>query len=216
MNNFENYGYMVYTFKHRQAVKFVRDQLFPEGNAERLPFREVTEERVRFHDLDKQFLYTIIPKKKASLYHKITASHHMGEHKKDAAYDDMIEAILDYESAGYTKPDKPLNAFDTISNADWITPELKERLLDVCRVLGIDHSYRNTPDDPIWIEYEKTCKPVTMENIICEIYDYLTHEKHNVLNNIRDIYSCKYLTPELIENIIDMEIKRIREGVILF
>ena len=41
--------------------------------------------------------------------------------------------VLDWESARYTKPDKPLNAYDTLYK---YYPEMKEKIRDVMKFSG--------------------------------------------------------------------------------
>jgi hypothetical protein len=59
------------------------------------------------HDLDKLIMYIVgFPKKLAHNIHVATAPHHVrnGKIKKP------LQAIIDWECARFTKPDKPLNA----------------------------------------------------------------------------------------------------------
>jgi hypothetical protein len=142
--------------------------------------------RVMWHDVDKMVLYTLMDKKEASAIHKRLSRHHMyGENisinrKEDL---DIMEAILDYECSGFTKVDKPMNAYDTITKimpGRGLPPELQGRMLDIMDVMGIrKESYQNTPDDPEWQEFLKTCNEPTEQNITIEIYDYLSTVKGN-------------------------------------
>lgn len=61
------------------------------------------------HDLDKVILYPILGKKLTHNLHRFWSGHHL--HNGDIK--NKIEAAFDWESARYTKPDKPLDAFDT-------------------------------------------------------------------------------------------------------
>ena len=69
-------------------------------------------EQVRYHDLDKLFMYLFYNKKDVSKTHRNLNRHHDNDLEK--TYLDYIEMVLDWESARYTKPDKPLNAYDTL------------------------------------------------------------------------------------------------------
>ena len=62
-----------------------------------------------FHDLDKVFLYPILGKKFTHNLHRFWSGHHL----HNGNIKNKIEAAFDWESARYTKPDKPLDAFDT-------------------------------------------------------------------------------------------------------
>ena len=68
-----------------------------------------------FHDLDKLFMYIFlgfIGIKKISNIHRKYVKHHLSLGKRFTS-DNVLEAVLDWESARFTKPDKPLNAWNT-------------------------------------------------------------------------------------------------------
>lgn len=44
--------------------------------------------------------------------------------------------VIDWECARYTKPDKPLNAYDTLYH---LYPQLESKILPILKELGIDH-----------------------------------------------------------------------------
>ena len=50
-----------------------------------------------------------------------------------------LEIIIDWECARYTKPDKPLNAYETLLK---YYPEVTDEVLPILEGLGLD-SYRN-------------------------------------------------------------------------
>ena len=129
--------------------------------------------RANVHDMDKLILYQFIDKKEASSYHKENASHHM-TNNIPKTYFDKLEAVLDYESAGYTKPDKPLNAFDTINKfkKENILPELIcNELLDICKEYNINSSYSVTKDEE-GMKYLSKFEKVSEEEIFDEILIY--------------------------------------------
>ena len=85
-----------YTSKHKIAFLKMEKQLLGKNT-----FRSY------LHDLDKLIMYIVgFPKKLAHNIHVATAPHHVrnGKIKKP------IQAIIDWECARFTKPDKPLNA----------------------------------------------------------------------------------------------------------
>lgn len=105
-----NEKYLGYTFQHRRAFLFVVNKLIKDPVD-----KAIMLQRAKWHDLDKAFLYTLIDKKTASAYHRRMAPHHMEQQNKmDKNRYDIMEAVLDFECAGYTKSDKPLNAYDTV------------------------------------------------------------------------------------------------------
>lgn len=101
-----NQRYIDYTFAHRLAFRFVVETILEDPED-----YEVMVARAEAHDLDKVLLYTLVPKEEASYYHRRTSPHHPQENNnvfKDRY--DLLEAVIDFECAGYTKANKPLNA----------------------------------------------------------------------------------------------------------
>lgn len=81
--------------------------------AHRKAFRKIEKEllgyntfRSLFHDLDKVFLY----------HHTVKAK----------TRNDYIQMVIDWECARYTKPDKPLNARQTLYK---FYPEIEDKIL---------------------------------------------------------------------------------------
>ena len=90
----ERFDCVVYTLRHRKALNELAKNFgysFP------------------FHDLDKVILYPILGKKLTHSLHRKFSGHHY--HNGDIK--NKVEAMFDWECARYTKPDKPLDAFDT-------------------------------------------------------------------------------------------------------
>lgn len=161
-----NKQYLQYTFLHRQALIFVIEKCIKD---------EVTKarllERAKWHDLDKAFLYTKISKKMASAYHRTHSAHHDDKvNTMPKTHDDLLEAVMDYECAGYTKADKPLNAYDTLMTYDF---NHKDEMLSILHDLGIDHSYQNTPNDAEWQEFQKSMPEITDEHIMSRIHEWV-------------------------------------------
>lgn len=158
-----NKKYLEYTFMHRKAFLFVVNKLIKNPVD-----KDIMLIRAKWHDLDKAFLYTLIDKKTASAYHRRTAPHHMeplNETPKDKY--DIMEAVFDFECAGYTKEDKPLNAYDTIRKYSYTHTN---EMMKVIRELGIAESYRNTPHDPEWLTFLEQQPKITYENMQRDIY----------------------------------------------
>lgn len=125
-----NREYIDYTYKHRKVVKLLAEKYFG-GNEDLLA-------QVELHDLDKLFTYLFYDKKVASKLHREQNPHHANEVEKTDL--DYIEMVLDWESARYTKPDKPLNAYDTLYA---YYPEMEEVILPILQEMGIAET--NTP-----------------------------------------------------------------------
>ena len=132
-----NANWMRYTWKHRRAVeyvvkKYVHDEIM----------REHMLKRAQVHDMDKILMYLFNDAKEAQLMHVSTQAHHL-ENNLPKSYEDLMETVLDYESAPYTKPDKPLNAYDFVLflfEHGYLDEKLCEKLFLVMHDLGIDHS----------------------------------------------------------------------------
>lgn len=160
-----NTDFMKYTYMHRKAFEFTVMKMIKNLETRRLLLL-----RARKHDLDKQMLYTLIGKKESSAWHRANSSHHM-ENDIQKNYYDMVEAVIDYECAGYTKPDKSRNAYDTVIE---LKPAHSDELMQIIRQLGAAEHYRNTPQDEDWIKYCQTIPEPTDENMMDEIYWYIT------------------------------------------
>lgn len=104
-----------YTLKHRKAFRKVGKQL--------LGYNTI---RSLFHDLDKVFL----DYKQVHNWHR----HHSRHHLRARTHNDYVQMAIDWECARLTKPDKPLNARETLEK---IHPELKEKMISVLMELGL-------------------------------------------------------------------------------
>lgn len=86
-----------------------------------------------FHDWEKPFLYLcpwITDEKKIQKMHRTFSPHHVGC-KKTAKIEHLTEMYIDWDCAAITKPDKPLNAFETLVH---FYPDFIDTLLPVCLV----------------------------------------------------------------------------------
>ena len=94
--------------------------------------------RLLLHDTEKLVLYTMMNTRKAHDLHRMNSVHHHEVFSADtaaASMDSYTEAVLDYECARYTKPDKPLNAYATIKRYyadDFMAQEPILELLGIC------------------------------------------------------------------------------------
>jgi len=82
------------------------------------------------------------------------------ENEIEKNYIDYIEMILDWESARYTKPDKPLNAYDTL---DKYYPNMEHEILPILKEFEIDKP--NLPMEKDVLEYANSLKNISMEDI---------------------------------------------------
>ena len=118
----ENIEAIKYTKEHRKAFRKIEKELLGHNTWRSL-----------IHDIDKVILYNIWPHKKVKNFHRNTARHHI-ESKTKKTRADYIEMIIDWECARFTKPDKPLNAYDTLYK--WY-PELEKEILPILEEFDI-------------------------------------------------------------------------------
>lgn len=162
----KNLEYLKYTYLHRRAFVYTVNKLITD-----IELKKELLKRAEVHDMDKMISYLFREKKQSSELHKKTANHHM-ENNLTKSYYDFVEAVIDYECAGYTKADKPLNAYDTIKK---YSPQHSDELLNVCEKLGIKYSYLNNIElDEKAQEFIYTNIDVTEEDILKEILNYAT------------------------------------------
>ena len=74
--------------------------------------------------------------------------------------------VLDWESARYTKPDKPLNAYETLTR---FYPTMLGEILPILREMGINKA--GLPMDPEILKLAEELDAVTEEDIIKELKD---------------------------------------------
>lgn len=110
MKNIES---IKYTLAHRKAFRVIEKEL--------LGYNTI---RSLFHDLDKVLLYPFFDRKKVHNFHR----KYMRHHSKARTYNDFVQMVIDWECARYTKPDKPLNARETLYA---YYPELKDKILPI-------------------------------------------------------------------------------------
>lgn len=120
MIKIKNIDRIKYTLAHRKAFRKVEKELLGYNT-----FRSL------FHDLDKVFLYALFEYKKVHNFHRKYTRHHSIKARTHA---DFVQMVVDWECARYTKPDKPLNARDTLYA---FYPELEDKVLPVLLELGL-------------------------------------------------------------------------------
>ena len=112
-----------YTLKHKKAFLEVERKL--RGNNTISGY---------LHDLDKPFLYLCpwLDLKEVQTIHRNNSKHHV-KNNLNKTKDDLLDTIIDWECARLTKPDKPLNAYQTLMKfypeyEDTFLPLIKEYL----------------------------------------------------------------------------------------
>ena len=122
-NRKNNLKAIKYTKEHRVAFKKVEKELLGKNTL-----------RAYIHDLDKVILYNFLPFQKVKNFHRKTARHHDNKIKKTK--NDYVEMIIDWECARFTKPDKQLNAYDTLYK---FYPHLEKDILPILREFKLDY-----------------------------------------------------------------------------
>ena len=99
----KRYDHIVYTLKHKIAFLQTEKQIRGKNTL-----------RGYLHDLDKPFLYLALwlDMKEVQKIHRSHNKHHV-KNNLIKTKDDLIDTIIDWECARITKPDKPLNAYQT-------------------------------------------------------------------------------------------------------
>lgn len=126
-NIYRSWKHIPYTWKHYRAFVALE--------------RELTGKvKHRFHDWDKLMMYIFLPwlgTERISAIHKDHSAHHPkgsdGSYKP-LGHIDFYEAVIDWECAAATKPDKPLNARETMER---YYPELRKIVEHVLYEYGL-------------------------------------------------------------------------------
>lgn len=118
---FKDFCYrMQYTWKHKVAFLKIEHELLGHNTLSGY-----------LHDLDKILLWypvaLVLHKdtKWCHNHHRRFSKHHV-ENKSKKTRKDYINMIIDWECARYTKPDKPLNAYETMQK---FYPELQHVIM---------------------------------------------------------------------------------------
>lgn len=176
----KNLKWCIYTYKHRRAFEYcVRRYIHDPA------LREEMLRRAAVHDMDKMIMYLFMDRKDAQDLHIHTKPHHL-ENDLPRTFEDYVETVIDYECAPYTKPDKPLNAYDfTHLLIDWklIDEQTGNKLFSIMEELGIANS-TTYADDEEGKKYISSMEDVTEEMIYEEILTYVNENPDNELNMI--------------------------------
>ena len=181
-----NLEWLVYTYRHRRAFEYcvkkrVRDP----------QLRQKMLLRARVHDMDKMVMYLFMDQRKAQRLHMQTQPHHL-ENDLLRTHEDLVEAVIDYECAPYTKPDKPLNAYDFVMklmDMSLLDDETGARLIDIMKELDIART-GTIAGDAEGLAYCAAIGPVTEAMVLEEILCYIDENRDNALDlalNHRDV-----------------------------
>lgn len=176
----KNLKWCIYTYRHRKAFEYCVRRYIHEP-----VLREEMLRRAAVHDMDKMVMYLFMDQKEAQEMHVDTQPHHL-ENDLPRTYEDYVETVIDYECAPYTKPDKPLNAYDftdLLMDRKVLDEETGNRLISIMEELGIANSTTYI-DDEEGQKYISSLEDVTEEMIYEEILTYINEHPDNALNRI--------------------------------
>jgi hypothetical protein len=144
---------MRYTYLHRQAIFTLAEKL----GIDATPYLT--------HDTEKYFMYLWLEEDVTRECHRILNRHH--DYDKGVAIDreTLLEMMLDWESARFSKPDKPRNAYDTLYK--WMPVEMHEPMAALLKEYNL---YYPTNEAGITTEeYKKQSEAITPAMIAAEI-----------------------------------------------
>lgn len=121
----DNLNLLKYTYLHRREV-------YRLGNELRV--KESLLDSLWMHDIDKMIIYLFRDKKDTQQIHRVLNRHH---NRNETDKEILVEMLLDWESETFTKPDKPLNAYDTMKK---YYPDMESKMLPIMEELGLNHS----------------------------------------------------------------------------
>ena len=147
-----------YTHLHRQTI-------FNLGDTLGIPARSIYKD----HDLNKVVMY-IAGALRASEAHRLISEHHNRNTKDEKV---LTEMLLDWESARFTKPDKPLNAYDTLHK---YYKDMEARMMPILKKYSLDKPTNYS--EAITVEqFNEMKKRVDINDIIRDVENYIRQEK---------------------------------------
>lgn len=162
--------HFIYTLQHKKALLMVYTELF-----QVIPD---VDSRLYYHDSDKLWMYTFLSEvKKASKLHRAYSIHHVENWRTDSI-EDRLEAMLDYECARITKPDKPLNACRTVKE---LKPAAREDLEPILRTYGLWSEKNVDFSFELYNYYSDVIEKRILDNFIM-VYEDLNVNYHTLLN----------------------------------
>lgn len=98
-------------------------------------FYHVWKPKFLLHDMEKPWMRIFMDEKKVSIWHREHSRHHVEYGKKHGLNKvNWTEMVIDFECARQTKPDKPLNARQTMNK---FYPEYRDFLEPILEKLGL-------------------------------------------------------------------------------
>lgn len=148
-----NLDKILYTYKHRKIVYYL---------GKKYSNNKALLKQLEDHDLDKMFMLLFYDKDIVKEVHRKTSRHHDNDLEKSKL--DYMEMVLDWESARYSKPDKPLNAYDTLN---MFYSHLENEILPILKEFNICEA--NTPMEEDVVNYVNILGEVSEDDIKKEL-----------------------------------------------
>lgn len=111
-----------YSWKHRKAFLKLEKEILGKNTL-----------RGYLHDVDKIILYHFFPTEFVHTCHQWWSRHH---ERRAKTHTDFVQMIIDWECARFTKPDKPLDAYDTLYK---FYPHMENKILPILKELNLSH-----------------------------------------------------------------------------
>ena len=111
-----------YSLEHRKAFLALEKKLLGKNTI-----------RGYLHDVDKIILYHFLPTEFVHTCHQWWSKHH---ERRAKTHNDFVQMVIDWECARFTKPDKPLDAYDTLYK---FYPHMDDKILPILKELNIAH-----------------------------------------------------------------------------
>ncbi len=166
-----NIGKIKYSIIHNIAINML---------AKKRKMKEDFLEQIKYHDMDKVLNYMVSSVFTTHIKHVSNSNHHLeSSYKKN--YNDLIEAIMDWEVARYTKSDKPLNAYQTLEK---YYPSYKDIILPILKEFNLDN---NNIDMDIEIVKKLNNINLSNEDILNYVIDYINYLKDNKIETYYDL-----------------------------
>lgn len=109
-----------YSLEHRKAFLDLEKKLLGKNTI-----------RGYLHDVDKIILYHFLPTEFVHTCHQWWSKHH---ERRAKVHNDFVQMVIDWECARFTKPDKPLDAYDTLYK---FYPHMEDKILPILKELNL-------------------------------------------------------------------------------
>lgn len=109
-----------YSLEHRKAFLALEKKLLGKNTI-----------RGYLHDVDKIILYHFLPTEFVHTCHQWWSKHH---ERRAKTHNDFVQMVIDWECARDTKPDKLLDAYDTLYK---FYPHMEDKILPVLKELNL-------------------------------------------------------------------------------